>query len=53
MKKPLTLSRRSGKLMEVNAMTKTSMRYNPFFRELPFGARQQKERAEFLSERLC
>jgi hypothetical protein len=53
LKKALTPRGRSGNIIEINAMTKTSKRPNPFFRELPFGARQQEDRAEFLSERLC
>ena len=40
-KKALTLSNRSDRIIGDNAMTKTSMRYDLFFRELPFGARQQ------------
>ena len=48
----LTLWLENGKVNK-NAMMKTSKRTCPSFRELPFGARQQKERAEFLSERLC
>jgi len=50
----LTLPRKSGKVIKIkNAMTKPSTRPYPPFRELPLGARQQKDCAEFLSERLC
>ena len=53
LKKALTLQGKSGKVNKTNAMTKTSTRIHPFFRELPVGERQQKDCAEFLSERLC
>ncbi len=39
--------------MKTNAMTKHSTRTHLSYRELPVGARQQEDRAEYLSERLC
>ena len=46
----LTLLGKSGKVNEVNAMMKTSKRYHPSIRELPVGARQRKDGAEYISE---
>ena len=50
---PLTLLPKNDRVIEINAMTKTSTRPQPSTRELPVGVRQQKVCAEFLSERLC
>ena len=49
----LTLHGKNGKFIKINAMKKPSKRTHPTTRELPFGARQQEDRAEYLSERLC
>jgi hypothetical protein len=46
----LTLMGKSGKVSDVNAMRKISKRYHPSVRELPVGARQQKDSAEYISE---
>ena len=38
----LTFCAKNGKVIKINAMTKTSKRTYLSFRELPFGARQQE-----------
>jgi hypothetical protein len=51
--KTLTLLKKSGKVIKNKRDDENQYALIPFFRELPVGARQKKDRAEFLSERLC
>jgi len=49
----LTLCQINGKVIKKERDDENQYAPPPSDRELPFGARQQKDCAEFLSERLC